>query len=307
MMHSTLLIFLDGVGIGKNDSVNNPFFQNSFRFLNEIFGETPHLETQSISKQNRFLFPVDANLGVEGLPQSGTGQTSIFCGVNASKIIGKHFGPFPFSTLKPIIESENIFNYFNQNNMKASFANAFPKIFFDYINSGRKRLNVTTLMALYSNIKLFGLDHLLSGNAVSSDITNRRWNTKLKYNIPTITPEVAAERLLRITAENNFTLFEYFFTDHLGHGRNKDESEILLDDLDRFLFTIISQITDETTLLICSDHGNLENIGVKGHTNNPTLTISAGFGALKLRERIKNLSQIKSAVIELYKESTKSY
>lgn len=299
-MNSTLLIFLDGVGIGQNDSSINPFFQKQFRFLNEIFGETPHLENQNISNVNKYIFPVDANMNVDGLPQSGTGQTSIFCGVNASKIVGKHFGPFPFSTLKPIIETENIFNSFIQRDMNVNFANAFPQVFFDYINSGRKRLNVTTLMALASDVKLFAIEDLLNEEAVSADITNRRWNTKMNYNIPIISPETAADRLLKITSENQFTLFEYFFTDHLGHGRNKDDYDILLDDLDRFLFRIISEVADNTTLLICSDHGNLENISVKGHTNNPTLSISAGYGSYNLMTKIKNLSQIKSALIDLY-------
>ena len=299
-MQRTLLIFLDGVGIGENDSTINPFIKKQFNFLNKIFGATPYLGNQEFSADGKHLFPVDANMGVDGLPQSGTGQTSIFCGINASKIVGKHFGPFPYSTLKPIIEKDNIFNSFLEQGMKVSFANAFPKIFFDYINSGRKRLNVTTLMALYSDVKLFDADDMLAGRGVSSDLTHRRWNIKLKYKIPTITPEEAASRLLNITAENNFTLFEYFFTDHLGHGRNKDELDILLDDLDRFLNKIISEISEDTSLLICSDHGNLENIGVKGHTNNPTLAITAGYGALELKEKIKDLSHIKSAILDLY-------
>ena len=298
-MKKTLLIFLDGVGIGENDSEINPFVQKRFKFLEETFGETPTLENQEFSKNNKCLFPVDANMGVDGLPQSGTGQTSIFCGVNASEIIGKHFGPFPYSTLKPIIEKENIFNSFLEKGLSVSFANAFPKIFFDYINSGRKRLNVTTLMALYSKVKMFDVDDMIAGRGVSSDLTNRRWNTKLKYDIPLITPEEAANRLLKITDENNFTLFEYFFTDHLGHGRNKDDFEILLDDLDRFLFEIISNVSADTSLIICSDHGNLENIGVKGHTNNPTLSITAGYRALELKNKIYDLSDIKSAILSL--------
>ena len=299
-MERTLLIFIDGVGIGTNDSLINPFFQKQFMFLEKIFSTTPHLQNQSFSNENKFLFPVDANMGINGLPQSGTGQTSIFCGVNAPQIIGKHFGPFPYSTLKPIIEKENIFQAFLEKGLKVSFANAFPKIFFDYINSGRKRLNVTTLMALYSKVRMFDVDDMLAGKGLSSDITNRRWNTKLKYSIPIITPEESADRLLNIVNKNNFTLFEYFFTDHLGHGRNKDEFSILLNDLDRFLFRIISNINENANLLICSDHGNLENIKVKGHTNNPTLTISVGKNALELKNRIHDLSNIKQALMDLH-------
>jgi hypothetical protein len=297
-MKRTLLIFIDGVGIGENNPKINPFIKKQFKFLNKIFAGTPHLGEQEFSTENKYLFPVDANMGVEGLPQSGTGQTSIFCGVNAPQIIKKHFGPFPYSTLKPIIEEKNLFKAFLDRGLKVSFANAFPKVFFDYINSGRKRLNVTTLMALYSKVKMFDVDDMLAGKGISSDITNRRWNTKLKYDIPIITPEESVNRLLGIVEENNFTLFEYFFTDHLGHGRNKDEFDILLDDFDRFLFKIISEIDDDINLIICSDHGNLENIEVKGHTNNPTLAITAGNNALEMREKIENLSNIKDTILQ---------
>ena len=76
------MIFLDGVGIGEKDFQNNPFFKYNFRIFNEIFGQVPSLGDQFLNKNGIYIFPSDARLGVEGLPQSGTGQTSIFCGVN---------------------------------------------------------------------------------------------------------------------------------------------------------------------------------------------------------------------------------
>ena len=103
------MIFIDGVGIGKEDYQFNPFFKYGFRTFTEIFGEIPSLSRQVLKSNNSFLFPVDARLGVEGLPQSGTGQTAIFCGMNAAKFVGKHFGPFPYSTLIPVIEKEKHF------------------------------------------------------------------------------------------------------------------------------------------------------------------------------------------------------
>jgi len=299
-MQSTLIIFLDGVGIGEKDPGINPFFKNSFKFFNNIFGQTPHLKNQRLKSVNKFLFPVDACMDIEGLPQSGTGQTSIYCGFNASKEIGKHFGPYPYSTLKPFLEKDNIFQTLHEKGLSVHFANAFPKIFFDYINSGRKRLNVTSLMALYSKIKFFDVDDLLNGNAVSAEITNRRWVEKLNYDIPIISAGEAAMRLLNIASKNNFTLFEYFLTDHIGHGRLASEKDLLLSDLDIFLYTILNNVSDNITLLICSDHGNLENITIKSHTRNPAIGISAGKYAEQLKNRINFLYNIKHAIMELY-------
>ena len=107
-------------------------------------------------------------------------------------------------------------------------------------------------------------------------------------------------RLLKIASEHHFTLFEHFLTDHLGHGRNIDTLPDRLDVLDKFLFYILTNLPDDITLLICSDHGNLEDLSVKTHTLNPALTITAGKNAEKLKNRITNLSHIKDAILEQY-------
>ena len=106
------MIFIDGIGIGKRDYEFNPFYKYGFKTFTNIFEEIPHLENQYLNKNGYYLFPTDATLGVEGLPQSGTGQVSIFCGINAPQLVGKHFGPFPYSTTIPFIEENNIFKYY---------------------------------------------------------------------------------------------------------------------------------------------------------------------------------------------------
>ena len=59
--------------------------------------------------------------------------------------------------------------------------------------------------------------------------------------------------------------------------------EAIYNNLDRFLFTILSELNKEViTLVICSDHGNFEDLSVKTHTMNPALTLTAGKNALQL-------------------------
>jgi 2,3-bisphosphoglycerate-independent phosphoglycerate mutase len=299
-LHSTILIFLDGVGIGDADPNSNPFFKYEFKTFSQLFGSTPHLKNQKVSNNNRFIFPSDAIMGVPGLPLSGTGQTSIFCGVNASRILGNHFGPFPHSTLLPIIRVQNIFQGFKDKKMKVAFANAYPKVFFDYINSGKKRLSVTSLSCQLSDVPLRTAKELRNGEALSAEIDNDGWVKKLNYNLPIIKPETAAKRLIKLAGQHHFTLFEHFLTDHLGHGRNKETLEDRLSVLDRFLYYMFENLPEDFTLLVCSDHGNLENISIKTHTLNPALTISAGKHAEKLKNRITNLTHIKDAILELY-------
>ena len=295
------MIFIDGIGIGEADSVNNTFFKYNFKFLHEIFGGVPSLDNQYLSGKNKFLFPSDACLGVEGLPQSGTGQTSIFAGINAPKLAGLHHGPHPHTATLEQLRKKNIFRSFKEKNYSVIFANAYPKIFFDYINSGKKRLSATSLSCLMSGVKLKNATDLRRGNALSAEINNFRWVKSLNYNLPIIKPETAAKRLFRLADQNEFTLFEYFLTDHFGHGRNIEMMEDSLQVLDDFLFYMLKNIDDSYTLIICSDHGNLEDLSVKSHTRNPALTITAGKYAKRLSQEIKNISQIKGVILDLYK------
>ena len=296
------MIFIDGVGIGKEDYEFNPFFKYDFKTFKEIFGEIPSLKKQIIIKDNIFLFPTDACLSVEGLPQSGTGQTSIFCGVNAAQIIGKHFGPYPYSTLIPIIAEKNIFNYYLSKKEKVFFANAYPKVFFDYIKSGKSRLSVTTLSCKLNGMRFNKATDIKMGRAITAEITNERWNIKLNYKLPVIKPRTAAKRLLKIATQNSFTAFEYFLTDLIGHGRYDGDVSKTINILDEFLYTIITEIDKKNiTLIICSDHGNFENLSVKTHTFNPSLTIAAGKYGEVLFQNIKNISQIKPVIIKYCK------
>ena len=308
------MIFIDGVGIGKEDYEFNPFFKFGFKTFSNLFSEIPSLKKQvliserSFGKDNIFLFPSDACLGIDGLPQSGTGQTSIFCGVNASKVIGKHFGPYPYSTLIPIIAEKNIFKYYLSKNEKVFFANAYPQIFFDYISkgsfgkSGKSRLSVTTLSCKLNGMKINTVTDVRRGKAITAEITNERWNVKLKYNLPVISPKTAAKKLLKIAAQNSFTVYEYFLTDHIGHRRYDGETSKTINILDEFLYSIITEMSEKNmSLIVCSDHGNFEDLSIKTHTLNPSLTITAGKYAEVLFNEIKDITQIKPAIIKYCK------
>lgn len=298
-MSRILVIFVDGVGIGKPDPESNPFFQREFKFINRIFNDTPSLDNQKLQNRDNYFFPVDACMDVEGIPQSGTGQTSILCGINASELLGQHFGPFPHSKLYPIIEDKNIFRLLKNDGKHVHFANGYPQRFFDYLASGHKRVGSFATAVMKSGMKLNSYDDVLAGNALTAEITNKVWKERLGYDIPVISPETAGDRLITITSKNDFTLYEFFLTDHLGHGRNKDNFEEIVNAFDTFLYHIITNIPEDLTLLICSDHGNFEDLSIKQHTLNPAIAITAGKDSDALAIRIKKLYDIQPAIMDM--------
>jgi len=126
---AVIFIFIDGVGVG-NEGKENPFLIDSYESFQILSGENFFKNGKRVQSSNQLYKAIDANLGVEGLPQSGTGQTTLFSGKNASKVIGKHFGPFPHSGIKHLLKEQSVFQAAKEVGKKPYFMNAYPPIFF---------------------------------------------------------------------------------------------------------------------------------------------------------------------------------
>jgi len=164
---NVLLIFLDGVGIGTKDPERNPIVRAELPALRSLLGGAVfHRGSARRSSNLAELSPVNATLGVGGLPQSGTGQAAIFTGVNAPKRIGRHFGPYPTSELRPVIEEFNVFRRVLELGKKAVFANTFPRQFFEYTKSGTRRLTVTSMAAMMAGVPLLDAEALKRNDKV---------------------------------------------------------------------------------------------------------------------------------------------
>lgn len=285
-----LMLFLDGVGLGMPDPSTNPFFAARLPSLRSLLGgELPSLAKSTVSTQVASLLPLDATLGIDGLPQSGTGQTSLFTGMNAARMIGKHFGPHPYSTLRPVIQEKNIFKRLLDTGKSPSFANAFPKRFFDYMDQHRTRLSVTTLSCTMSGVPLLKAKELRAGSGVSADITGAGWKELGYPDMPTIEPAEAGQRLVELASDHDFVLFEYWKTDHAGHSQNLAEAVDALERLDGLLAGIVESMDVRSTLLfITSDHGNVEDMSVKTHTRNPVPAILYGGHHEKVADRLQS-------------------
>lgn len=309
-MH-VLFLFLDGVGIGRKDPAVNPFFAAQLPVLRRLLGDSMvSLSHRHIQTPDATLLPLDATLNVEGLPQSGTGQTALFTGVNAARLVGKHFGPHPYSTLRPVIEAHNIFRRVQQAGLRPCFANAYPQKFFDYVEMRPSRLTVTTLSCSYANMPLRRESELKEGRGVSADITREGWAKLGHPSVPVITPQTAGTHLGRLCADHEFVLFEYFRTDHVGHDQNMPEAIDVLERFDRLLDGVLATVDQSKVLVVLtSDHGNLEDLTTKTHTRNPVPLILMGSGheavAARVHHyggRVPNLTHLLPALMEVLQD-----
>ena len=293
-----LMIFWDGVGLGKEDSRTNPFFAARLPNFREVLGGAlPSLRRRRIHSGDASAVPVNTTLGVPGLPQSGTGQTAIFTGVNAPGKIGKHFGPHPYSTLVPIVKEQSLFVRLRERGKSFYFANAYPQRYFDYINSPRGKTPVVAMSYLAAGAKLNSLGELEAGHALSADITGEGLRS-FSSAVRPISPQEAGKRFYRCGRSHVFVLFEYFLTDKAGHDQSMSRAVDVLERMDGFLEGILGLMDPRSdTLLFISDHGNIEDLTTRSHTRNPVPLIVIGEGREYLCGRIGKLTDITPAVM----------
>ena len=287
---SVLMIFIDGIGIGEFDKNKNPFA----RFYSPYFPEFVDSNDVRLPLDG-VLIPTDPTMGVQGLPQSATGQTALLTGVNASQQLGRHLSGFPSPTLRKILKEESIFLKLEQKNKVGTFANAFVP---EYFERPDRRISATTwsLKASHFPFRMLKED-LVNGNAISHDLTNE-FLAKMGYVVPIRKPEESAEILGQITESVDFCLFEYILTDLVGHQRDMDWAEIELNKLNRFLETLLNQFNlSEHLLLLTSDHGNFEDLSISTHTKNWVPTTIWGKGATELGKKIKRIEDVPKMIL----------
>jgi len=275
---SVIFLFIDGVGVGK-DHGSNPFAADRWPGFSLLAGgQLLTAQAKEIRETEHHFSAVDATLGVEGLPQSGTGQTALFTGKNAAKEIGKHFGPFPHSGIKQLLREQSLFNKAQAAGKSCAFMNGYPDIFFEK-SEARNRWSCTTLMTKSAAVKLRTTEDVKNKKAITAGLTQKAWGNYLSINVPIITPKEAADRIIKQLVNTDLILYEYYLTDKAGHGRAEVSTTEIISRYDQFLQALIHNKPTNTTIVLCSDHGNLEDLSVKTHTRNPVPLAALGPGA----------------------------
>lgn len=279
-----MYLFIDGVGL-RAPAADNP--------LNPEVCPTLWRLIERHSK------PIDACLGVDGLPQSATGQSTMFTGVNCAQAIGKHCEGFPGPALRTIIEGDNIFLRLKAIGKRVRFADAYLVDSADEL-SGRRFKSVTTVMALTVPESISTVDDLMADRAVMQDLTRETIQDRYP-DVPVIPPQRAAEHLFQIAQENDFTLYEFFQTDVSGHSMDYARACAVLRVYDRFLSALV-RYTEAAgiTLVMTSDHGNIESTNERGHTLNKVPFIVDGPKEREIRDHVDSLVDITSSLLSAF-------
>ncbi len=304
-----LFIFLDGVGLAP-PGPENPLSQVAMPRLGKLLGGPlvlppawePRGEgcVKALATDNGLAFrALDACLGIPGLPQSATGQTALFTGVNAPALVGDHLAAFPTQKLRQVIAHQSVMKQVADRGGRVLFANAHSEKFWELVRRRKRRLGASTLTALAAGVPIPTLADLTEGRAVLWDFTHEIASRHLGYELAVVTPEQAGARLARLAAEYDLVLYESFLTDLAGHRRI--EAEWVLTRLDAFLGSVLEHKTLDTTVVLCSDHGNVEDATTKLHTANPVPLLVVGPEAGRFADA-ESITDVAPAIVSCLSE-----
>lgn len=281
-------MFLDGVGIGTQSQ--NPII-DLFKGITKkdfITDNIPMVNSEFTLKG------IDPILGVRGIPQSATGQTSIMTGINSQKVLGYHHTAFPNSKLIELINSSNLLREAKEMGYRTTCGNIYSREYFEKRSKRRKNMfPVSALSVMNADLGFRFIEDYNKGRAVFASITN---------SLKPITPEQAAKDMLNISKDYDLIFFEYFLTDSYGHKKNREKLEYETRKLNRFINNIWLEGNEWLDIVITSDHGNSEDISTGDHTKNlvPLLYLSKNSNRANYAfNNINNIADIKDVILKL--------
>jgi hypothetical protein len=287
---SIVFVFVDGVGLAP-EGPENPLALLPAPALRRLLGGALTLERVG-QRPGIVLAALDAGLGVPGLPQSATGQTALFTGRNGAALLGHHATAYPGPRLRAVIAEHSLFKRAREAGLRAAFANPYTPGYLKLVATGERRPSVTTCAVLAAGLELRGLGDLGRDAAVTWDVRRDLFGARLPEPpgeaLPVITAEAAGGHLAAVAAANDLTVYETFITDLAAHGRFGLRVEDAVERVDGLLAGLLADLPAGATLVLTSDHGNLEDSTRPTHTSNPVPLLAVG----PLAERFAGLRSI---------------
>ena len=300
-----LFLFMDGVGLNGDDPDINPLAGAKMPNLealldgHKMISGVPPLETERAT-----LLSLDPNLGVEGMPQSATGQAALLTGKNVPAIIGKHYGPKPNPPIQEVIKEGTVFSKLISKGYTTALLNAYPEGYFKRIESGLRMYSAIPLAVTSAGIQLKTTQDLYALKALAADFTGEGWRTHLGFtDSPVLSGFEAGGHMARLAASYDFAFFEYWPSDYAGHRQDNVLAVKLMEDFDLVLGGLLEAWNDEEGLvLITSDHGNMEDLSTRRHTHNPVPALVIGKKDLRdqFTKGLKTLADITPAIMGFY-------
>ena len=300
---AVIFLFVDGIGAGARDPAVNPLARGDWLLSRFADGSGSALPAGGRARL------ADATLGVAGRPQSATGQAALLTGENAPAALGRHLVGFPNAPLRELIDRRSLFRTLAGAGRRAEFANAYPVAYLRALGIAcegepelglprrRPRPSATTVAFRAGDGRFRTWGDARAGRGLTPDITGDRAAAH-GLDLPRRSPEAAAELLLRLAEGADLSLFEFFESDEAGHERSMERATAVLERLDRFLRALVAGLPRGGSLIVTSDHGNVEDLSVRNHTRNRVPVLGFGPAADRVEE-VADLTRLAPVLLDL--------
>ncbi len=282
------ILFTDGVGVGPRDPVSNPLTQAQYLLSQFADGSGTTLPGGGARHD------VDTTFGVAGRPQSASNQTAIFTGRPAPSLLGRHVLGYPNEPLRGLLAAHSIVRKVTEAGRSATFANSYPAAYLDALGLRRRpsegadilipprflrrlKASASTLAMSAGGVELRTLDDARNDEGLTHDVDGSS-AMRRRLVVPLRSPEQAAAIFWKLSAD--LTLFEHYLADEAGHAQDLALAQKALATFDAFARAVIDHRPADCQVLICSDHGNVEDLSTRGHTRNPVAVLSFGGAPL---------------------------
>jgi hypothetical protein len=295
-----LLVFVDGVGIGR-PGAQNPFDGAPVHVLAPLGGGEGDPRVA--------MAPVDATLGHPGLPQSATGQAVIFTGEDAIAVAGGHREGLPTRAIAQLLLRRSVLARARAAGKRAALLNAFDARRAALLRDAahgppvRKRARIakpsaSALAALAGDGELRTLDDAREGRAVTFDFTGEVCRA-FGLDAPRRSLEDAGRTLAAAAAGVDLGIFETFLTDKAGHAQDVEWARHEIVRVERFLVALMGAVDPrEQLVVVTSDHGNLEDLSTRSHTRAAVPLMAFGAGAAAFVGGARSLLDVTPRLLE---------
>jgi hypothetical protein len=225
--------------------------------------------------------------------------------------------------LRKLLAERNILRRVIARGGRATFANPFGPGYWEAVAARRIRRSASVIAAEGAGLRFRDGDDLRNGRAVSWDVTNAAMRAR-DIEAPLVAPAQAGVFLAQLAHDHDLVFYESFLPDLAGHGRlteTQDQGRATNDQstesgvlssfvlrpwsvdtqihhamalLDGLLGGALASLRPEDTLLLTSDHGNVESLAAPTHTRNPVplLVVGPAARAFAAVESIMDLADL---------------
>jgi len=186
------------------------------------------------------------------------------------------------------------------------FLNCYTPKYFDHVHKKPKLVSASTLVQMASGRPLKTLEDLREKKGIYMDINHeilrdmaREFLSPGDELFQPISAFEVGKRVFPNFQNYDLCLYEYFLTDKVGHAKDWNYAEKVIQNLEDFFRGILSTMNPEVDqLIVTSDHGNLEDLRIDVHAKNPVPTFLYGKFTSEWKDKIKNLSDIPKRIYE---------